>query len=173
MLLPILKFLFASLLVYSVFYYFVNIYLAVEYVVHKQGAIFITGTSTGIGNHAAISFVNEGYDVFATIRKLEEAKNLLEPLKEEEAKKRMQVILLDVTNEKDIQKAFSEVSDFLNKTNKPLVGIVNNAGISGTLPAEFITSEWLQKVFKVNVFGKKNRHQVLYISPSFQMQKVL
>ena len=157
LLLKMFRFLFGVLLVYSVFYYFANIYLAIEYVVHKEGAVFITGTSTGIGNHAAISLAKAGYDVFATVRKQDEAKNLLEPLsKEEEAKKRMHVILLDVTNEKDIQKAFSEVSDFLNKTNKPLVGIVNNAGIPASLPAEFVTLPWFENVFKVNVFGKKS-----------------
>jgi NADP-dependent 3-hydroxy acid dehydrogenase YdfG len=40
-----------------------------EYHVHATGGILITGASSGIGEHAAISLANKGYTVFAGCRK--------------------------------------------------------------------------------------------------------
>lgn len=38
------------------------------YPVHLKGAVVVTGASTGIGKHAAVTLAQEGYTVFAGVR---------------------------------------------------------------------------------------------------------
>lgn len=120
----------------------------VKYVVHNEGGILITGASSGIGRHAALHLDKMGYTVFACVRKDRDLESLRKA-----GSSRMQPLILDVTNQDTIDKAVSHIREWRENTHKPLVGIVNNAGIGGDLPVELIPISEVRKVFNVNIFG--------------------
>lgn len=104
--------------------------------------ILITGASSGFGKGTAIGLAKKGHRVIAGVQ--------IEPLKTtllEEAKKEgveLDVIVLDVTNEKDRQFAFNTYE---------IDVLMSNAGIMETGPAAEIPMENVRKNFEVNVFA--------------------
>jgi short-subunit dehydrogenase len=116
--------------------------------VHKEGVIIITGASTGIGKHAALALDRMGYVVFAGVRKLSDFDAI-----SKEFSSRSKPILLDVTSPEQITRSFHQISEYLQHSNLPLVGLVNNAGIAYSAPAEFSDPNRIRDVFNVNVFG--------------------
>lgn len=105
--------------------------------------VLITGASSGLGKAAALKLAQEGFKIFAAVRKQED-KDALENLHEN-----IRAVFLDVTNEESIQRAFEKIKE----TTDSLYALVNNAGIALAGPVEFMPSEVLKKQFNVNVFG--------------------
>jgi NAD(P)-dependent dehydrogenase (short-subunit alcohol dehydrogenase family) len=91
-----------------------------EYVVHKSGVIVITGASSGIGRHAAVSLAKAGYTVFAGVRSEKDKASITS-----EGIAGLRGVIVDVTAQSTIESSFEEVSSFLAKHSLPLVGIVN------------------------------------------------
>ncbi|CAH2094140.1 unnamed protein product [Euphydryas editha] len=87
--------------------------------------VLITGSSSGIGAAAAISFAKEGANVVIVGRK----EHKLQKVKEECAKSGNGVLVVkaDVSNEEDAKKIIKETIDKFNKLDV----LVNNAGIAG------------------------------------------
>lgn len=117
--------------------------------VHESGAILITGASTGIGKHVALHLVSLGYDVFASVRKEADG----EALAKEAGSVRMHPIVLDVTKSDQIDAAVKTLTSFTQQKNVPLVGLVNNAGVTTGGPVEFTDIDAVKKMYDVNVFG--------------------
>ena len=90
----------------------------------------ITGTSTGIGEAATLSFARAGYRVYATMRNLAKSG----PLKEAAAAEDLPVtvIQLDVTDQDSIAQAVSEVIEAEGRIDV----LVNNAGLGAACPVE-------------------------------------
>ncbi|KAJ3284379.1 hypothetical protein HK104_009980 [Borealophlyctis nickersoniae] len=100
------------------------------YHVHTQGGILITGASTGIGAHAVQTLAAKGFHVFAGVRSQKDG----DQLKAESSNpERIHVLILDVTVKEHIEAAVKVVKDTLEKEGLQLVGLVNNAGLSGFL----------------------------------------
>ena len=112
-----------------------------------RGAVVITGASTGIGEACALRLDREGFRVFAGVRKEADAQRL-----KQAASDRLLPIMLDVTNEPQIEEAAKTVAGAVGDAG--LAGLVNNAGISINGPLEYLTSEDLRKQFEVNVVGQ-------------------
>ena len=106
-------------------------------------SILISGASTGIGKATAIKLANEGFLVFAGVRKKSDKYNL------EKRHKNIIGVYLDVTNQSSIEKAFWFV---LKKTNS-LCAIINNAGVAIGGPIEYIPIKKVKEQFEVNTFG--------------------
>jgi len=111
-----------------------------------RGAVVITGASTGIGEATAIRLAESGFTVFAGVRKDADGDRLrghhlagLRPLR------------IDVASQQSISAALGEVSAEVGDAG--LVGLVNNAGITGGGPLEFTPMEEIRDMFEVNVFG--------------------
>jgi NAD(P)-dependent dehydrogenase (short-subunit alcohol dehydrogenase family) len=109
-------------------------------------SLLITGASTGIGLDSALRMARRGWQVFACVRREEDAARLreiglpgLEPL------------LLDVTSVESIARARAEVEARLGENG--LDGLVNNAGVALIGPVEFLNLDDLRQLFEVNVHG--------------------
>ncbi|NJP96001.1 SDR family oxidoreductase [Nonomuraea sp. FMUSA5-5] len=111
----------------------------------SRGGVVVTGASTGIGQATALGLTKAGYHVFAGVRKEADGEAL-----QRQAGEGLTPLILDVTD----QHAVREAAKTVDKSDVPLVGLVNNAGIGLTWPVEAIPLETLRWQFEVNVFGQ-------------------
>jgi len=111
-----------------------------------QGAVVITGASTGIGRASARYLAERGFHVFAGVRRDEDA----EALRQESAG-RLTPLRVDVTDRGSIESAAREVEAAVG--GEGLRGLVNNAGIGIGAPLEFIDLDELRRQLEVNVIG--------------------
>ncbi len=103
--------------------------------------IVITGTSRGIGFELAQQFANANHKVLALSRNTKP----LEALNH----KNITTLSVDLSNEKDIEKAVS----FVNKKWQKVDVLINNAGKLINKPFTELTSTDFLEVYKVNVFA--------------------
>jgi NAD(P)-dependent dehydrogenase (short-subunit alcohol dehydrogenase family) len=114
---------------------------------NESGAVVVTGASTGIGRATALLLDRKGYRVFAGVRKDEDAKAL-----SEQGSERLEPLKLDVAKERSISSARKQVEEALG--GQGLAGLVNNAGIGGGGPIEFMDLDEIRKVLEVNLVGQ-------------------
>jgi NAD(P)-dependent dehydrogenase (short-subunit alcohol dehydrogenase family) len=107
-----------------------------------NGAVVITGASTGIGEATARRLVNKGFQVFAGVRKEADAERLRSA--------GATPVTIDVTDERSIAAAAEQVGEQLSGG---LAGLVNNAGATLPGPVEFVTLDELRRQFEINTFG--------------------
>jgi NAD(P)-dependent dehydrogenase (short-subunit alcohol dehydrogenase family) len=112
-----------------------------------NSAIVITGTSSGIGRASALLLANNGFQVLAGVRRPADGAALVN-----DAGEGVMPIMLDVTDPASIAGAATEVSGQLN--GRPLVGLVNVAGVGLAGPIEYVTPAELHRMFEVDVFGQ-------------------
>ncbi|KAH6686887.1 short chain dehydrogenase [Plectosphaerella plurivora] len=105
--------------------------------------VLVTGcTPGGIGHALCKEFHAQGFHVIATARRPEVMADLREA--------GMTVIPLDVTDSKSIASCKEEVRQV---TGGRLDVLVNNAGLTHTVPATDIDMDEVRKTFETNVFG--------------------
>jgi NAD(P)-dependent dehydrogenase (short-subunit alcohol dehydrogenase family) len=114
---------------------------------NSSGAVVVTGASTGIGRATALLLDEKGYRVFAGVRKEEDAKALSEA-----GSDRLTPITIDVTKQRSITSAQKEVEGAVGKDG--LVGLVNNAGVGGGGPIEFMPLDSFRDTLEVNLVGQ-------------------
>jgi len=105
-------------------------------------SILITGCSSGIGLCVAEGLFKRGYRVFATARKQEDVKILLN--------KGMESFQLDLDDSISIKRAVDTV---LNKTEGKLFALFNNGGFGQPGAVEDLRRDVLREQFETNVFG--------------------
>jgi NAD(P)-dependent dehydrogenase (short-subunit alcohol dehydrogenase family) len=109
-----------------------------------EGAVVVTGASTGIGEATAGHLRSLGFDVFAGVRKEADAHRAREA--------GVRPLMLDVTDGVSISRAREEVEAALEGAR--FAGLVNNAGIAVSGPIEFIPLDELRHQLDVNVVGQ-------------------
>lgn len=107
----------------------------------NQKTILITGCSTGIGRATADLLREHGYHVIATARKEADVAALKAD--------GFDALILDLRDSDSIKQAV----DAVLATDKPLYGLVNNAGYGSIGAVEDLSRASLQKQFETNVFG--------------------
>jgi NAD(P)-dependent dehydrogenase (short-subunit alcohol dehydrogenase family) len=108
--------------------------------------ILITGASTGFGRDTVETLTREGHRVFASFRDIAgRNKSHADALRGKD----INVVELDVTNNKSVESA---VSNVLSQAGRIDV-LVNNAGIASAGVSEAFTPEQVRDLFEVNVFG--------------------
>jgi len=147
-----------------------------EYTVHETGVVLITGTSSGIGRHAVFELAKLNYTVFSAVRKESDVKVLIKESRELGLDKYIIPIILDVTISSQIDEAKKTISQFLEESKLPFVGVVNNAGISARRPVEITEIDYVRTLFETNYFGgievtqkflpfvRKDKGRLLYVS---------
>jgi NAD(P)-dependent dehydrogenase (short-subunit alcohol dehydrogenase family) len=99
------------------------------------GTVVISGASTGIGRATALRLAGGGFDVLAGVRREGDAPEGTTP------------VLLDITDSAAIGALAQRIGD------RPLAGLVNNAGIGVGGPAEHVGLDEWRRQFEVNLFG--------------------
>ena len=110
-----------------------------------HGAVLVTGASSGIGRAIATTLAEQGYRVFAGVRRAPDGKELelLHPA--------LQSVILDVTDTTTL----ADVAQLLEAElgERGLAGLVNNAGIAQIGPLEYLPQEHWRRQLDVNVLG--------------------
>ncbi len=120
--------------------------------------ILLTGASGGFGKLAAITLLQNGHQVAASMRDIDgKNKSVAEELQQAGAL----IIEIDVTDD-------SSVSQGVNSAISQLDGLdvlINNAGVGVLGMQEFYTTQDFQKLFEINVFGvqRMNREVIPYL----------
>ena len=118
-----------------------------------QKNVLITGASSGFGKLMAISLVEKGYKVWASMRDLEgKNRTKAEELKGEIQNQSgtLEVLELDVTKKQSVQKAI----DHIRTADAKLDVIVNNAGVGSMALLEDFTEEMLKNLLKTCTFSR-------------------
>ena len=108
--------------------------------------VLITGASGDFGKLTSLALAQKGYSVVGTMRS---AGGKNEAVAQELQAAGVQIVELDVTNE-------TSVNDGVQKAIELMGGldvVINNAGVGSVGLQEAFTTEDMQKVFDVNVFG--------------------
>ncbi len=113
--------------------------------VHR-GAVLITGASTGIGKACVLHLDQQGWKVFAGVRRDVDAEAL-----RAQAGPQLETLLLDVTDSAGIATAREQVEHAVGKAG--LAGLVNNAGIAIAGPLEILPLQEFRRQLEVNVTG--------------------
>ena len=113
----------------------------------NSGGIFITGASSGIGEACALDLDKRGYHVFAGVRREIDAESLCQ-----RASKRLQPVMVDIADREQVGAAAETVRQALGQ--EPLVGLINNAGISVGGPLEFTPIDRLRHQLEINVISQ-------------------
>jgi NAD(P)-dependent dehydrogenase (short-subunit alcohol dehydrogenase family) len=108
--------------------------------------VLITGSSTGIGFATAIHFARAKYQVYAGLRNPKQAEHLQAAI---DSGLPIQMVQLDVDDDTSVTNAVEEVRRKAGNVDV----LVNNAGISGGGPLEFVPIETAKQVFETNYFG--------------------
>ena len=114
---------------------------------NASGAVVVTGASTGIGRATALYLDAKGYLVFPGVRKEADAEGL-----RQQGSDRLAPVMIDVTDEKSIASAREQVAEAVGE--RGLAGLVNNAGVGGGGPIEFIPLDELRSTLEVNLIGQ-------------------
>jgi NAD(P)-dependent dehydrogenase (short-subunit alcohol dehydrogenase family) len=109
-------------------------------------AVLVTGASTGIGRACALGFDKAGWQVFAGVRRDEDAEAL-----RGQASPSLTPLLIDVTDTGSIERAAAAIGD---AAPGGLAGLVNNAGVSAGGPFEFLPMNMVREPMEVNYFGQ-------------------
>lgn len=112
-----------------------------------NGAIVVTGASTGIGRTCALHFAKLGYQVFAGVRKETDGENL-----RAQAGTNLTPVLIDVVNLEQVKAAYAQVAESVGE--KGIVGLINNAGVAVFGPLEFVQPAELNRQLEINVTGQ-------------------
>ena len=110
--------------------------------------VLITGASSGIGRACALRLARAGWRVLAGVRTEEAGARLAA----EAPPGRLEALLLDVTNQQQIDAARALVDG--GGGGGSLDALVNNAGVGVGGPLEMLSTEELRGQFEVNVFGQ-------------------
>ena len=111
----------------------------------RQGAVLVTGASSGIGHATALRLARHGTIVFAGIRRQADGESLLR-----EGAGNIKPMLIDVADQTSILRAHAKIESLREYR---LDGLVNNAGTSLAGPLELLPLAEIRKQFEVNFFG--------------------
>jgi NAD(P)-dependent dehydrogenase (short-subunit alcohol dehydrogenase family) len=112
-----------------------------------MAVVLITGCSSGIGPRTALAFARRGDRVYATMRRAERGRELVDVAAGEGLEVR--VLELDVTDDVSVQQAVQEVLAAEGRIDV----VVNNAGLVHVGSVELLPDELMRETFETNLFG--------------------
>ena len=107
----------------------------------------VTGTNTGIGFATALHLARNEHKVYASMRDLAKGEALREAAAAEQLP--LETIELDAMSDASMQAAVARILEAEGRIDV----LVNNAGIGGGAPLEFMEPQALRDVMETNFFG--------------------
>ncbi len=117
------------------------IFCSLCFAIQAREVVLITGASRGIGAKTADLLANEGYTVYAGMRKIDPNKIT--------SQENLNPILLDVTDDQSVKLAIQKILEREGRIDV----LVNNAGVEIYGSMENVTIEEAKQLFDVNFFG--------------------
>ena len=106
----------------------------------------ITGTSTGIGEACAARLAERGWTVYAGVRRGEDGDRIKQAHSGD-----IRPVILDVVDRDQMRGVLDDIGREVG--TRGLQGLVNNAGVGGGGPAEYVTETEWRWIFDVNLFA--------------------
>lgn len=113
----------------------------------QNRSVLVTGASSGIGKECAVLLASRGFQVFAGVRKPEDAAALTST-----AGGTVTPVMIDVTVPSSINAALQSIRGALPVDSS--FALVNNAGMTVAGPLEVLPIDSLRQQFEVNVIGQ-------------------
>jgi NAD(P)-dependent dehydrogenase (short-subunit alcohol dehydrogenase family) len=113
----------------------------------EKKSVLVTGASSGIGKECALLLASRGFQVFAGVRRAEDAAALAS-----EGRGAVVPVMIDVTVPSSIQAAVQVVRAALDPG--ATFALVNNAGITVAGPLEVLPIDSFRQQIEVNVIGQ-------------------
>ena len=110
-------------------------------------AVLVTGASKGIGEACTLRLANDGFRVYAGVRRDADGLALIRQCGDA-----VKPVQLDVTDATDIAEAAARIGDETGE--RGLQALVNNAGVAVAGPLEFLPIDELRRQLEVNVTGQ-------------------
>ncbi|MBK9601002.1 MAG: SDR family NAD(P)-dependent oxidoreductase [Anaerolineales bacterium] len=110
-------------------------------------SVVVTGVSTGIGWGITKILIQNGYRVFGSVRKTQDAERL-----QSEFGETFVPLIFDVTDEEMVHAAARQVRDQLN--GETLFGLVNNAGVAVPAPLAHMPIDEFRTQMEINLTGQ-------------------
>lgn len=107
----------------------------------------VTGSSSGIGFETSVILARNGFHTYAAVRNLDKSQPLMDMSKKDGLS--IQVIELDVSNDKSVKDAINKVLS----ENKRIDVVVNNAGYVLAGSFEDLSMDEIKSQFETNFFG--------------------
>ena len=115
----------------------------------RKKTALVTGASSGMGKEIAKRLIKDGFQVYATARRLEKLDDL--------AKLGATPLRMDISKEEEIKPAVDTILEQVGSVDV----LVNNAGFGLYGPIEDISIDEARYQFEVNVFGPARLTQLL------------
>jgi NAD(P)-dependent dehydrogenase (short-subunit alcohol dehydrogenase family) len=109
-------------------------------------AVVVTGVSSGIGRGTASVLLRHGFQVFGSVRRLADARQL-----SAEWEETFTPLVFDITDESAVRQAAALVAERLR--GQTLAGLVNNAGIAVPAPLIYQPVQDFRHQLEVNLVG--------------------
>lgn len=106
----------------------------------------VTGVSSGIGKATAKKFLQQGFYVFGSVRKPQDAEAL-----QQEFPENFHLLVFDICDHAAVDQAFEEIKSVVDTNGLDV--LVNNAGVAKYGPIQHVDIDELRKQFEINVFS--------------------
>ncbi|HEY9399548.1 MAG TPA: SDR family oxidoreductase [Nitrososphaeraceae archaeon] len=123
----------------------------------------ITGCSSGIGYETALMLARNGFNTFATMRKIKKSDSLQELIRKE--KLALNILELDVNDEASVENTVNRIKNEAKRIDV----LINNAGYGLIGFFEDLTLDEIRNQFETNFFGVLNITKK--IIPIMRLQK--
>jgi NAD(P)-dependent dehydrogenase (short-subunit alcohol dehydrogenase family) len=113
----------------------------------KEKVSIVTGSSSGIGFETSLLLARKGFYTYATMRNLNKSLKIKEIAEKENLP--LEVLKLDVTDDKSVKDAIKQITD----ENSKIDVLVNNAGYGVMGAVEDLSLDDFKSQFETNFFG--------------------